>query len=47
MGGSTGKARVDFFVSYAGPDRPWAEWAAQQLERNNFSYAVSIAPPSP
>ncbi|MFD0524835.1 FxSxx-COOH system tetratricopeptide repeat protein [Paractinoplanes durhamensis] len=20
------------FVSYAGPDRPWAEWAAQQLE---------------
>jgi len=37
MGRSVGKARVDYFVSYAGPDRPWAEWAAQQLERHKFS----------
>ena len=32
---------VDFFVSYAGPDRPWAEWVAQQLERHDF--AVELA----
>lgn len=23
---------VDIFVSYAGPDRPWAEWVASQAE---------------
>ncbi|MFD0524846.1 FxSxx-COOH system tetratricopeptide repeat protein [Paractinoplanes durhamensis] len=27
---------MKIFVSYAGPDRPWAEWAAQQLERASF-----------
>jgi len=25
--------RFDFFISYAAPDRPWAEWIAAQLER--------------
>lgn len=30
--GSSARTRVDVFVSYAGPDRPWAEWAAQTLE---------------
>jgi hypothetical protein len=24
--------RLDVFVSYAGPDRPWAEWAAVLAE---------------
>ncbi|WP_203726435.1 FxSxx-COOH system tetratricopeptide repeat protein [Paractinoplanes durhamensis] len=28
---------VKIFVSYAGPDRPWAEWAGQQLERAGFT----------
>ncbi|MET0414903.1 MAG: FxSxx-COOH system tetratricopeptide repeat protein [Actinoplanes sp.] len=28
---------VDLFVSYAGPDRPWAEWAAQQLEAAGYT----------
>ncbi|MFD0521294.1 FxSxx-COOH system tetratricopeptide repeat protein [Paractinoplanes durhamensis] len=34
--------RVDFLISYAGPDRPWAEWAAQQLERNKFTVELDV-----
>ncbi len=33
---------VDFFVSYAGPDRPWAEWAASVLERAGYSVALDV-----
>jgi tetratricopeptide (TPR) repeat protein len=29
--------RHDFFVSYAGPDRAWAEWIAWQLEAAGFT----------
>lgn len=28
---------VDIFVSYAGPDRPWAEWVASQVEAAGLS----------
>jgi len=28
---------VDIFVSYAGPDRPWAEWVASQVEGAGLS----------
>ncbi|HEX4307294.1 MAG TPA: TIR domain-containing protein [Solirubrobacterales bacterium] len=35
-----GEAGVDFFVSYTGPDQPWAEWISWQLER--ASYRVKI-----
>src|SRR5215813_6141669 len=30
-------ARLDVFVSYAGPDRSWAEWAASQLRTAGYS----------
>ncbi|MCO8271667.1 tetratricopeptide repeat protein [Actinoplanes sp. TRM 88003] len=33
--------RPDVFISYAGADRPWAEWAAQELVRTGF--VVEIA----
>lgn len=29
--------RFDFFISYAGPDRPWAEWIAAQLEQAGWT----------
>src|SRR5579859_5803179 len=29
--------RKDFFISYTGADRQWAEWIAWQLERANFT----------
>ena len=31
------RGRFDFFVSYAGEDRAWAEWIAWQLEEAGFS----------
>jgi TIR domain len=34
-------ARVDMFISYAGPDRPWAEWAAWQLEQAGISVELA------
>ncbi|GIF02296.1 FxSxx-COOH system tetratricopeptide repeat protein [Paractinoplanes rishiriensis] len=34
--------RVDFFVSYAGSDRPWAEWAAHQLEVAGYSVELDV-----
>jgi lipopolysaccharide biosynthesis glycosyltransferase len=30
------------FVSYAGPDRPWAEWAAAQLEAAGWSAELDV-----
>jgi TIR domain len=38
MGGD----RVDFFVSYAGADRAWAEWAAWQLIDAGYSVELDI-----
>lgn len=31
---------MDFFVSYASADRPWAEWIAWQLEADGYQVAV-------
>jgi tetratricopeptide (TPR) repeat protein len=33
---------VDLFVSYAGPDRPWAEWAATQLEAAGHTVELDV-----
>jgi hypothetical protein len=33
---------VDVFVSYAGPDRPWAEWAAWQLSVAGYSVELDV-----
>jgi hypothetical protein len=33
---------VDFFVSYAGSDRPWAEWAAGQLETAGYTVELDV-----
>ena len=32
--------RRDFFVSYAGPDRPWARWVAGLLEADGFRVEI-------
>jgi tetratricopeptide (TPR) repeat protein len=45
MGGDLGAAgvdRVDLFVSYAGPDRPWAQWAASVLETAGYTVELDI-----
>jgi hypothetical protein len=34
--------RKDLFISYAGPDRPWAEWAAWQLEKAGYSVELDV-----
>jgi hypothetical protein len=31
------RAVRDFFISYAGVNRPWAEWIAVELERAGYS----------
>ena len=31
---------VDFFVSYTGKDRVWAEWIAWQLEQNGYRILI-------
>jgi TIR domain len=31
------RAVRDFFISYAGVNRPWAEWIAIELERAGYS----------
>ncbi|MEU4560089.1 FxSxx-COOH system tetratricopeptide repeat protein [Actinoplanes sp. NPDC023936] len=41
MGLAAGNRRIDVFISYAGPDRPWANWAAQQLERAGMSVELT------
>ncbi|WP_176985332.1 FxSxx-COOH system tetratricopeptide repeat protein [Asanoa ishikariensis] len=33
---------MDVFVSYAGPDRPWAEWAAWQLQDAGYSVELDV-----
>src|SRR4051812_18816023 len=48
MGGWRGRGpELDFFVSYNGADRAWAEWVGWQLERAGyrvFLQAWDIAP---
>ncbi len=39
---SPGVGRIDLFVSYAGPDRPWAEWVAQQLIAAGYTVEVDV-----
>jgi hypothetical protein len=39
---NTGTEPPDLFVSYAGSDRPWAEWAAQQLEAAGYSVELDV-----
>jgi len=34
--------RTDLFVSYAGPDRAWAEWAAAQLEASGYTVELDV-----
>ena len=33
----TPEERRDFFISYAGPDRPWARWIGSVLEADGFT----------
>jgi len=35
-------ARTDLFISYAGPDRAWAEWAAAQLEVSGYTVELDV-----
>src|SRR4051794_20708853 len=35
-------ARRDFFVSYAGVDRPWAAWIASVLEAGGYSVELDV-----
>ncbi|MEV6847436.1 FxSxx-COOH system tetratricopeptide repeat protein [Actinoplanes sp. NPDC051411] len=35
-------ATSDLFVSYAGPDRPWAEWAGQELEAAGYTVELDV-----
>jgi hypothetical protein len=39
-GGASGAK--NFFVSYAGPDRPWAEWVAWHLEQAGCSVELDV-----
>ena len=34
--------KVDFFVSYAGPDRPWAEWIGARLQSEGYSVVLDV-----
>jgi hypothetical protein len=34
--------RTDFFVSHAGADRAWAEWAAWQLEQAGYTVVLDV-----
>jgi TIR domain/Tetratricopeptide repeat/NB-ARC domain len=34
--------RIDFFVSHAGRDRPWAEWVAWQLTEAGFTVELDV-----
>lgn len=31
---------TDFFISYTGVDRPWAEWIAYVLEEEGFTTKI-------
>jgi hypothetical protein len=37
-----GADRVDFFVSHAGADRPWAEWVAWQLTEAGYTVELDV-----
>lgn len=37
-----GGERVDFFISHAGADRPWAEWVAWQLTDAGYSVELDV-----
>jgi hypothetical protein len=37
-----GGAPVDFFISHAGTDRPWAEWVAWQLTQAGYSVELDV-----
>jgi tetratricopeptide (TPR) repeat protein len=43
-GSGTGERddRRDFFISYAGADRAWAEWVGWQLEQAGYSVVVQV-----
>jgi hypothetical protein len=30
----------DFFISYSGKDKPWAEWLAYQLEKAGYTTVI-------
>src|SRR6516164_6103950 len=34
--------QVDFFVSHAGADRPWAEWVAWQLAEAGYTIELDV-----
>jgi TIR domain/Tetratricopeptide repeat len=40
--GSETSAEPHFYISYAGPDRLWAEWAGFQLERAGYSVVLDL-----
>ena len=40
MGDNDAGGAIDFFISYAGADRPWAEWIAWQLEEAGYRVLV-------
>ncbi|GAA4732714.1 hypothetical protein Prum_098310 [Phytohabitans rumicis] len=42
MTGSDGPDRLDAFVSYAGPQRPWAEWVADQLRKAGLTVELDV-----
>src|SRR5690349_22823732 len=40
--GRMGGDRADFFVSHAGADRAWAEWAAWQLKQAGYAVELDV-----
>src|SRR4051794_1473369 len=40
--GGAARGGGDVFVSYAGPDRPWAEWAASTLEAAGYTAELDV-----
>lgn len=40
--GMTDDGRAGFFISYAGPDRPWAEWVAWQLKQAGYGVELDV-----
>src|ERR1700757_926290 len=49
MSQDDGQERRDFFISYTGRDKPWAEWIAAQVEASGlttFTQAWDFGPGS-
>ncbi|MFI7598838.1 FxSxx-COOH system tetratricopeptide repeat protein [Actinoplanes sp. NPDC049681] len=42
MDATDDRGRPDLFISYAGPDRPWAEWAAWQLIKAGYEVELDV-----